>query len=174
MELAARPGRGHAAAATETPPATPSGASANPPATAWRHRGRPGPARRAMRSAPAAPARNSSTATAASEASRVLEECRRIINRAYSISLPELSLHSCPETNALPLMGLLHTWQRLKREFCRTALRPSRRTLRVLLRMRYVYGGIKKDPHPEEPAQRASRRTHNADPGWVTGFATVP
>src|SRR5579862_5175579 len=28
--------------------------------------------------------------------------------------------------------------------------------------MTYVFDGIKKDLHPEEPAQRASRRTHDA------------
>jgi hypothetical protein len=30
--------------------------------------------------------------------------------------------------------------------------------------MRYIFDGIKKCPHPEEAAQRLSRRTHCADP----------
>jgi outer membrane lipoprotein-sorting protein len=37
--------------------------------------------------------------------------------------------------------------------------RPSRCALRALLRMTGVRDGIKKNRHPEEPAQRASRRT---------------
>jgi len=45
---------------------------------------------------------------------------------------------------------------------CAGLLRPSRRALRALLRMTYVFDGIKKECHPEEPAQRASRRTHSA------------
>jgi outer membrane lipoprotein-sorting protein len=38
--------------------------------------------------------------------------------------------------------------------------RPSRRALRALLRMTGVHLFTEKDRHPEEPAQRASRRTH--------------
>src|ERR1700682_2267856 len=30
--------------------------------------------------------------------------------------------------------------------------------------MRWIVDGIKRKPHPEEPAQRASRRTHSLDP----------
>src|ERR1700730_9043603 len=41
-----------------------------------------------------------------------------------------------------------------------------------LLRMRYIFDGIKKMPHPEEPAQRASRRTHRSDPAGGRSFPT--
>src|SRR6266542_6313092 len=43
-----------------------------------------------------------------------------------------------------------------------------------LLRMRYIFDGIKKKPHPEEPAQRASRRTHGIDPTGGRSFPTRP
>jgi hypothetical protein len=33
---------------------------------------------------------------------------------------------------------------------------PSRRAFRALLRMRYIYDGIKKKPHPDELAKPAS------------------
>src|SRR5947208_16967262 len=38
------------------------------------------------------------------------------------------------------------------------------RTRGHLLRMTLVFHGIKENRHPEEPAQRASRRTHGVDP----------
>src|ERR1700730_17361411 len=41
-----------------------------------------------------------------------------------------------------------------------------------LLRMRYLFDGIKKIPHLEEPAQRASRRTHGSDPAGGRSFPT--
>src|SRR3984893_4863310 len=41
-----------------------------------------------------------------------------------------------------------------------------------LLRIRYLFDGIKKIPHPEEPAQRASRRTHGSDPAGGRSFPT--
>src|SRR4051812_30077483 len=43
-----------------------------------------------------------------------------------------------------------------------------------LLSMRYIFDGIKKTPHPEEPAIAASRRTHTLDPAVAPvayGFA---
>ncbi len=42
---------------------------------------------------------------------------------------------------------------------CRRLVRPSRRMLRILLRMRSRVRGRTSVPHPEEPAKRASRRT---------------
>src|SRR5260370_41352306 len=39
-----------------------------------------------------------------------------------------------------------------------------------LLRMRYVIDGITKKPHPEEPAQRASRRAHSTAPAVGLSF----
>ena len=47
---------------------------------------------------------------------------------------------------------------------CTDAVRPSRRALRALLRMRYTFDGTKEIPHPEEAAKRPSRRTRDADP----------
>ena len=44
---------------------------------------------------------------------------------------------------------------------------PSRRARWALLRMRGAIDGIKKIPHPEEAAERLSRRTHRADEGRV-------
>src|SRR5712691_5338961 len=41
------------------------------------------------------------------------------------------------------------------------ALRPSRRPLRGLLRMTFFFNAIINLRHPEGPAQRASRRTHD-------------
>ena len=43
-----------------------------------------------------------------------------------------------------------------------------RRSPAALLKMRFVLGGMKKNPHPEELAQRASRRTH-----WLFSKALV-
>src|SRR5205823_4987957 len=40
--------------------------------------------------------------------------------------------------------------------------RPGYIILSQALRMRFYVYGIKKEPHPEEPARRASRRTHRA------------
>src|SRR4029077_19377996 len=47
-----------------------------------------------------------------------------------------------------------------------------------LLRMTCVFDGIKQERHPEEPAKRASRRTHRANPrkgarGVTAGPLTV-
>src|SRR6266446_8478436 len=47
---------------------------------------------------------------------------------------------------------------------CIAAVRPSRCALQALLRMRYIFDGIKKIPHPEEAAERPSRRTHRVCP----------
>src|SRR5262249_26110322 len=44
-------------------------------------------------------------------------------------------------------------------ESCISVLRASRRALRALLSM--MVDGVKEDPHPEEPAERTSRRTHH-------------
>ena len=46
-------------------------------------------------------------------------------------------------------------WARIGMKGCRTGLRPSRRRLRQLLRMRVGLDGIKKIPHPEEAATAA-------------------
>src|SRR6266851_1994732 len=59
---------------------------------------------------------------------------------------PPIYLHS----------GNVLAWSR------RIAMRPSRRALRALLRMRLSFDDIEKEPHPEEAAKRPSRRTHSA------------
>ena len=56
------------------------------------------------------------------------------------------------------------------KNWCITAARPSRRALQALLRMRYVFDGIKKIPHPEEAVERPSRRTHRACPAQFQFF----
>ena len=49
----------------------------------------------------------------------------------------------------------LRGWARIERKGRITVLRPSRRALRALLRMRYTFDKIKKIPHPEEAARAA-------------------
>src|SRR6266851_4542519 len=46
-------------------------------------------------------------------------------------------------------------------------MRPSRRPLRGLLRMRFFLNAINNLPHPEERPKGASRRTQNADAALV-------
>src|SRR6266404_7219082 len=53
---------------------------------------------------------------------------------------------------------------------CIAAVRPSRCALQALLRMRYIFDGIKKIPHPEEAAERPSRRTHRVCPAQFQFF----
>src|SRR6266446_10335334 len=67
---------------------------------------------------------------------------------------------------------------------CISVVRASRRALRALLSMRYIFDGIKKCPHPEEAAQgsalcaargqasRPSRRTRRVDPAIFDSFTT--
>ena len=56
-------------------------------------------------------------------------------------------------------------WARIEAKGCITFLRPSRRPLRGLLRMRYSFDRTKKMPHPEEAAEaavsKAARRRSN-------------
>src|SRR5437667_11847698 len=52
----------------------------------------------------------------------------------------------------------------IEKKVCMTFVRPSRRAHWALLRMRYVFDGIKIIPHPEEAAERPSRRTHAINP----------
>src|SRR5438876_7876158 len=55
-----------------------------------------------------------------------------------------------------------------------TVVRPSRRAPWALLRMRQVFDGIKKIPHPEEAAKRPSRRTHGDRGGVGRDCVTRP
>ena len=64
----------------------------------------------------------------------------------------------CPGERACERIGL---------KDCITIVRPSRRTLRVPLRMRYASDRTKKISHPEEAAERPSRRTHRARPSPI-------
>src|SRR5947208_14514451 len=43
----------------------------------------------------------------------------------------------------------------------------------TLLRMRYIIDGIQELPHPEAPAQRASRRTHTVDPAPLQEYGVM-
>ncbi|HMK68777.1 MAG TPA: GIY-YIG nuclease family protein, partial [Stellaceae bacterium] len=53
-------------------------------------------------------------------------------------------------------------------------VRPSRRPLRDLLRMRTLLNGIPIPPHPEERAERASRRTHDGYSSTLIGESPMP
>src|SRR3954467_3772360 len=56
---------------------------------------------------------------------------------------------------------------------CMGIARASRRPLRGLLSMTYCYGGIKKERHPEERPQGASRRTLGARPTRLSHYPAV-
>src|SRR5215468_6309564 len=55
-------------------------------------------------------------------------------------------------------------WRRENADGRIAIVRPSRRVLRELLRMRKAEDGTKIIPHPEEAAKRPSRRTHDWNP----------
>src|SRR5260370_34325562 len=70
---------------------------------------------------------------------------------------------------------------------CKAIVRPSRRALRALLRMRESIDGTNNFPHPEEAAlrdaakaapqgkpERPSRRTRDRDPRQTPSIATAP
>jgi hypothetical protein len=67
-------------------------------------------------------------------------------------------------TTIIKLPGWDCTLPANEAQSCIGVVGASRRALQALLRMRSVVYGINGIPHPEEAAERPSRRTHNADP----------
>jgi hypothetical protein len=114
-------------------------------------------------------------------AGRMGHLCRCGDRRRHRHSRARDRLHHHLNVRLNPLQSEVRSYRHPRERACEeiemqtasTVVRPSRRPLCGLLRMRYAFDGIKKTPHPEEAAKQLSRRTHCANPADLQFFHTL-